>query len=629
MKIQRKSTLFFLALSLCMGLLLWQQTRPVAASGKTGALSANQRGAVRNGNVDIGAFQPNSDTDGDGVPDVTDNCPTTYNPEKIAFRSQQVGGADIFVMNADGSNPVNLTNGGGFNDNPVISPNGAKIAFASNRDGNFEIYLMNVDGTNLMRLTDNSAVDVEPVFSPDGTKIAFTSNRNGNLEIYLMNADGTGMPINLTNHPGGDSQPAFSPDGTKIAFNSNRSDFRGDIFVMNADGSNQTQLTVNFAADADPVFSPDGAKIAFASTSDGITNGNLNIYVMNADGSHPTRLTVSSNYARKPTFSPDGAKIAFVDAYSSPEIYVMNADGSNPVNLTNNSSNNYAPSWGRQADTDGNGIGDACETPADSTPPVITPTVAGTLGNNNWYTSNVQVSWSVMDAESTVSAQSGCSTVTVTADTASVTFTCSATSAGGTNSQSVTVKRDATAPILNSSVAPNPVFLNGSATATPNASDALSGIASSSCGMPNTTTVGSKSVNCTATDNAGNTATASANYRVIYNFSGFLQPVNNAPVVNSAAAGQSIPVKFSLSGNQGLNIFETGFPRSLSMVCGGGATNSIEETVNPGASSLSYDATTDRYNYVWKTEKAWKGTCRKLAVKFNDGSTYEALFQFK
>lgn len=536
---QRKTTLFFLALSLCMGLLLWQQTRPVAARGKTDALPADQRGAARNGTVDIGAFEIEADTDGDGVPDVTDNCPTTYNPEKIAFRSQQVGGADIFVMNADGSNPVNLTNGGGFNDNPVISPNGAKIAFASNRDGNYEIYVMNVDGTNLMRLTDNSAFDGEPVFSPDG------------------------------------------------------------------------------------------AKIAFASTRDGITSGNNDIFVMNADGSHPTRLTVSSNYARKPTFSPDGAKIAFVDASFSPEIYVMNADGSNPVNLTNNSSNNYAPSWGRQADTDGNGIGDACETPADSTPPVITPTVTGTLGNNDWYVSNVQVSWNVIDEESTVSGQTGCDTQTVSVDTDGVTFTCEATSAGGTNSQSVTVKRDATAPTLNPTVAPNPVFLNGSATATPNASDALSGIASSSCAAPNTTTVGSKSVNCTATDNAGNTATASTHYRVIYNFSGFLQPVNNAPVVNSAAAGQSIPVKFSLSGNQGLNIFETGFPRSLSMVCGGGATNSIEETVNPGASSLSYDATTDRYNYVWKTEKAWKGTCRKLAVKFNDGSTYEALFQFK
>ena len=279
-------------------------------------------------------------------------------------------------------------------------------------------------------------------------------------------------------------------------------------------------------------------------------------------------------------------------------------------------------------DADSNGIGDGC----DATPPAITPNVTGTLGGNGWYTGNVQVSWSVTDAESAVSDQTGCGTQTVTADTGGVTFTCEATSAGGTNSQSVTVKRDATAPTLNPAVAPNPVQVNGSATATPGAGDALSGLASQSCGAVDTSTVGAKSVTCQATDNAGNSNSASANYTVQsgFNFAGFFAPVDNLPMLNVAAAGSAIPVKFGLGGNQGLNIFAPGYPASSQIACDANAPgDEIEQTVNAGGSSLSYDPTTDRYTYTWKTDKAWKGTCRLLVVRLSDGTDHFAKFRFK
>ena len=124
--------------------------------------------------------------------------------------------------------------------------------------------------------------------------------------------------------------------------------------------------------------------------------------------------------------------------------------------------------------------------------------------------------------------------------------------------------------------------------------------------------------------------TANFTAPTVFNFTGFFQPVDNAPTVNTAAAGSSIPLKFRLGGNQGLAIFEAGYPRSQVIVCSSGnPTDVIEETATAGSSSLSYDATTDQYKYVWKTEKAWKGTCRKLVVKFSDGTTREALFQFK
>jgi hypothetical protein len=202
--------------------------------------------------------------------------------------------------------------------------------------------------------------------------------------------------------------------------------------------------------------------------------------------------------------------------------------------------------------------------------------------------------------------------------------------AGNTSdiSNVVIVNIDKTAPTLTPAVSPNPVILNGIATVGSGAADALSGLASQGCGSLVTNSVGTKSVNCTATDNAGNTNNANASYSVIYNWTSFFQPVDNLPILNSVKAGAAIPVKFSLSGNQGLNIMAAGYPVSAVTTCGNTATDTIETTVTAGSSSLSYDATTGQYNYVWKTDKLWVGTCRTLTVKFIDGTIHQANFQF-
>ena len=269
-------------------------------------------------------------------------------------------------------------------------------------------------------------------------------------------------------------------------------------------------------------------------------------------------------------------------------------------------------------------------TPADTTPPVITPNVAGALGVNGWYVSDVTVSWNVTDPESAITVQTGCDPVTINADTAGTTLTCSATSAGGTSAQSVTIQLDKTAPALSPAVSPNPVTLNGPATATANATDALSGIASQSCGALDTSAIGAKSVACTATDNAGNTASANASYAVIYAYTGFFQPVDNLPTLNQVKAGQAIPVKFSLGGNQGLSILAAGSPSSQQIACDTSApVADIEQTVSAGNSSLSYDSASGVYTYVWKTNKAWSNTCRQLVVTLSDGTQRLANFKFK
>jgi hypothetical protein len=115
-----------------------------------------------------------------------------------------------------------------------------------------------------------------------------------------------------------------------------------------------------------------------------------------------------------------------------------------------------------------------------------------------------------------------------------------------------------------------------------------------------------------------------------YNFNGFFQPVDNLPVFNLAKAGSAILVKFSLNGNQGINILTTGYPKSQMIPCDGTATvDGIEETITAGSSGLSYDASTDTYTYAWKTEPGWANTCRQLVLKFTDGTYHRANFKFK
>lgn len=142
--------------------------------------------------------------------------------------------------------------------------------------------------------------------------------------------------------------------------------------------------------------------------------------------------------------------------------------------------------------------------------------------------------------------------------------------------------------------------------------------------------VGTTTVNVTATDGSGNTDTGSFTVTVLHNFSGFLQPVDELPTVNLVSAGQAVPVKFSLSGNKGLSIFATGYPASSEVPCAATEPGSvIEDTVSAGGSSLSYNATADVYSYIWKTNKVWKGTCRILVLKLNDGSSHIAKFRFR
>ena len=139
-----------------------------------------------------------------------------------------------------------------------------KVVFTSGRDVNYEVYSMNTNGSNPLNLSSNPAADMFPSFAPTGDLIAFTSFRDaGDGEIYVMNADGSDQ-TRLTTSPGTDTQPTWSPDGQRIAFRTDR-DGDWEIYVMDADGSNQTNVSDTPGIDDAPAWSPDGGRILFES----------------------------------------------------------------------------------------------------------------------------------------------------------------------------------------------------------------------------------------------------------------------------------------------------------------------------------------------------------------------------
>ena len=195
---------------------------------------------------------------------------------------------------------------------------------------------------------------------------------------------------------------------------------------------------------------------------------------------------------------------------------------------------------------------------------------------------------------------------------------------------------DITAPVVSLACPTDPALLGSAATATWSASDEEhgSGLATPAEGSVelDTSSVGSKTATVpagTATDVAGNASTeASCDYSVVYDWGGFLSPIDAGGTVNSVKAGSSVPVKFSLAGDHGLSVLADSPTIEFGACSPSAAVDAIEQTATAGASGLTYDAEADVYTYVWKTEKSWAGKCGILTVRLIDGTTQTALFSF-
>lgn len=617
--------------------------------------------------------------DGSGQTRVTDSAlhsdvQPAWSPDgsKIAFRSSRAGEFQIFVVNADGTGSVTQLTSVGANLDPTWSPDGSEILFASDRDGDYEIFVMKADGTNQRQLTFNTAADHLPDPSPSGNTIAFQSDRSGNVEVYLMNPDGTGQS-QLTSNPAFDSAPAWSPDGTKLAFQSNRTG-NFDVWLLSPDG--ETQLTAAAGTDRVADWQP---LMPGADVTPPVLTAPADITV----------LATAPPAGEVVTF----AAFAFDNVDASPTVTCSPASGSTfPVGSTTVSciASDASGNWAEDSFTvtveappntpTGTGVVvEPIDATTGATPVSVTFQEVTTEGLTTLTTSSsgptppsgfevdgvyyelattaefdqAEVCFAIVPPSAPIIAHwVGDPPALETPETyyrdagGEITFpefgefACAIVTGFSPFALLVPAAGDDTFPpaVTITTPAEGAVYTKDQdVLADYSCEDEIDGSGLASCDGPvasgaaiATGSVGSHSFSVTGSDNAGNSATLTHTYSVVYCFGGFFSPVDNQPVLNAVQAGRGIPVKFSLCGDQGLAIFDAGYPRSQQVACNASSpVDGIEETVTAGASSLSYDASSDRYSYVWKTERSWKGTCRQLVLKLADGTYHRANFKFQ
>ena len=262
---------------------------------------------------------------------------------QVVFSYQEGGNTHLYIMNGDGTDHRQLTQGNVDDLTPAWSPDGERIVFARQEGDSLDIFVVNADGTGLAQLMDNGAPDTTPAWSPDGAQIAYAATRPGSgaINIHVMNADGSD-DRQLTTGGRENEFPTWSPDGRRIAFSCEQPAplFNADICVIDVDGSNVTQLTRTSAKETQPAWSPDGSKIAFSSNgSGGGGGGRYQIYLMNADGTNLVNLSDSPYEDQFPAWLPDGAGLSFIRRGA---IHMMNADGSGVYRLTEATSYRHA-----------------------------------------------------------------------------------------------------------------------------------------------------------------------------------------------------------------------------------------------------------------------------------------------
>lgn len=266
---------------------------------------------------------------------------------KIVSVCDRTGKKELYLMDFDGSNLLQLTKHRSLTMSPAFSPDGSKISYsliAKNRKNikNTNLYELDLKTKVVKLISDRTGINSGACYHPDGSRIALTMSFLGNPEIFIFDPKDKSV-ARITKHSGIDVDPNFSPTGKELTFVSNR-DGKSMIYKMNADGKNVTRLTFAGEYNATPAWSPTGKKVVFSSWVD----KKFDIFIMNSDGTQLERLTKNQGNNEDPSFSPDGNFIVFSSTRSdgkTKNIYTMSIDGTQEKRLTFGAGNCVSPRW--------------------------------------------------------------------------------------------------------------------------------------------------------------------------------------------------------------------------------------------------------------------------------------------
>jgi Tol biopolymer transport system component len=609
--------------------------------------------SIRDGNLEIYVMN----TDGTNLTRLTNNPAVDASPSfspgvsKIAFVSTRAGNHEIFAMDADGSNPTNLTNNPEFDSQPswgrqTAPVNGTSPALTSvtindspgdqndpHVSGDWAAYSsgLTIRYYNFATHTDAqipmgaSARDLLSDIS--GSKIVFSRIIPGDRTAVMVFDAATPAvaPIEI------DAAPGTSRVGSAIGGNTVAYIDLGlgpsvysELVLHDLTTSTSVRITVDYSPDENPQVSPDGKHVTWERCNP--TFSNCDIGRVTRDEVWSLWVYGDVSVTPNPEANPDtNGTLVVYDSFraGNADVFWRPVSSGAEVQL-------------QLAGFEGNPAiaGNFISIESRSTLGGINDLFVYDIVNNLLY----QITDTPL-----VNEQLNDLTILPNCDLRAVW----ASDEDGANSRNIKAATfslggcsvDTTAPVLQDPIANVIVTLPLNSTATSTTVTFPTPTATDDSGTVTVTMspvsgavfpVGTTTVEVTAIDGAGNTDTGSFTVTVLHNFSGFLQPVDPMPTLNVVNAGGAVPVKFSLSGNKGLNIFAAGHPSSSQIACDANEPGDlIEETVSAGGSSLSYDAAADVYSYVWKTNKAWKGTCRILALRLTDGGTHFAKFRFK
>ncbi len=272
---------------------------------------------------------------------------------KIVFAKANVGeNRDIYLMNPDGSEQVNLTKHRADDITPVWSPTGEHILFASDREqkawGTWDLYLMEPDGSNVRKVFDKWQIRTGPTWSPDGKRIAYSYGEIGNDLLYIGTIDGKEEERVAIGY-----SPAWSPDGTEIIFRSGALDKPRRFSLLKVRTNRQTFFP--FPKEPKwvryPAWSPRGDKLAFTWTNRAELRREdfvlETIYIVNRDGTGLQQVIEEGQHAVGPVWSPNGNELLYnaIDANTDLQIYKISLDTEVSVQLTDGPSWNYVGDW--------------------------------------------------------------------------------------------------------------------------------------------------------------------------------------------------------------------------------------------------------------------------------------------